>query len=210
MNLNCIRLRKLKITGLVMLIPAAMALAQITYVPVSLTQAALLTVDIGADTGLFAGYPFQLNANVQGGTAAYTYQWSPGMFMSDSTIANPICVIPQLGQFTITCMVTDANGCTVVDDKLVTTAVNSINEFANSGVELYPNPATNVIYLRRVNNQNRMKIVIMDLSGRTILEEQWMAETILELNISHLANGIYMLQLESGNQKFQQKVNIQK
>ena len=53
-----------------------------------------------------------------GGTASYTYRWSPKIGFNDSTITNPIVKNLNSTQ-TYTLVVTDANGCTSADNVVV-------------------------------------------------------------------------------------------
>ncbi len=51
--------------------------------------------------------------NLTGGTAPYTYQWSPADGLSGTTISNPTVSLTTPGIYPYSLLVTDANGCTV-------------------------------------------------------------------------------------------------
>ena len=87
------------------------------------------TVDAGANQTVNYGYPdlhsatANLNAVGSGGTAPYTYAWSPAANLDDPTSASPVATLGMTGEsYTVT--VTDANGCTSSDQ--VTVCVNNV------------------------------------------------------------------------------------
>jgi len=71
------------------------------------------SADAGPDDQFCIGENTQLAAS--GGV---TYVWSPAAGLSNSNIANPIASVTSTTTFTVT--VTDINGCTDVDDVLIT------------------------------------------------------------------------------------------
>ena len=84
-----------------------------------------MTIDIGAymaiaspDTSICLGNSANLNV-----TAGATYQWSPAGSLDDATIQNPVATPTTTTTYSVT--VTDANGCSGVDETTVT--VNNIS-----------------------------------------------------------------------------------
>jgi gliding motility-associated-like protein len=55
--------------------------------------------------------PVQLNVNAVSPSGTYTYDWSPGTALSDSTIANPTATFIAPGTYTYSVTVTNAGGC---------------------------------------------------------------------------------------------------
>lgn len=55
-----------------------------------------VTISAGADTTIVKGQPLQLNAS-----GALSYAWSPGLYLSDGNIANPIALLPQSMEYTV-------------------------------------------------------------------------------------------------------------
>lgn len=72
-----------------------------------------LIAEAGADMTICAGDTFTLNGSASGGTPPYSYYWSPGNILSDSTLLNPTSVID--GDTTFYFFVTDSLGCTAFD-----------------------------------------------------------------------------------------------
>ena len=65
--------------------------------------------------------PFGISASVTGATGPITYMWSPGTFLSNSSVANPTVTIPGnvTGTFTYVISATN-NGCTDSDTLVIT------------------------------------------------------------------------------------------
>ncbi|MSP68960.1 MAG: T9SS type A sorting domain-containing protein [Bacteroidetes bacterium] len=68
---------------------------------------------------------------------------------------------------------------------------------------LFPNPATNNLFIinNNNNNQNKFSYQILDLAGRVLISEKNMVHsTKTEINIIELPEGAYLLQLFEGNE----------
>src|SRR5690606_26670063 len=87
---------------------------------------------------------------------------------------------------------------------LVGTAVNVSTEDFASNFSVYPNPATNVINVANsadvINN-----VTITDLNGRTV-KQVAVAVNDAQINISDLAQGVYLLNATSNGKSFTQKI----
>jgi hypothetical protein len=122
-----------------------------------------------------------------GGSGPYSYIWSTSPAQT-TTIA--IDLTP--GDYEVT--VTDAAGCSLTDTVFVSFP-DGINELTDQQFYIYPNPASDQVYIN-ISNANRMSlnVSIIDLSGRVVLQETISSATI---NTSSLANGIYLLKLNT-------------
>ena len=72
-------------------------------------------------------------------------------------------------------------------------------------ISVYPNPATEYINIRLPNEIKKSTLCILDLQGRTILN-QFINKQETSLNISGLREGIYLLIIESENKRIVRKV----
>jgi large repetitive protein len=79
-------------------------------------------------------------------------------------------------------------------------------------LEFYPNPASDRVQLEMIDLQNEeVNIQIYNISGQVVLHEQFRANSgILNttLDVSRLNGGVYILQIDDGNQKFNSKLVI--
>ncbi len=74
--------------------------------------------------------------------------------------------------------------------------------FLNQSLAVFPNPASNIIYLQVSDNVSINMITITDLMGKKILEQ---FEKTNEINIESLSSGMYFIQAFSGEKKYQLK-----
>ena len=105
--------------------------------------------------------------------------------------------------------VTAANGCgaslaRIKQVKVSSAAASAADEesYATSGetgISLYPNPATNILHLKTGKAINKKQFFITDIAGK-IFPCKWMNAT--SLNIEGLSNGIYFLHTDSQVFKF--------
>ena len=133
---------------------------------------------------------------VKGGTAPYTYLWSTGEETEK--------IIPEVvGTYTVT--VTDSNGCTSVVEADFT--VSTKEQVSTLPLQVYPNPATNVVYITLPESEGESIITIYDGSKRLISEQRaTSASDVLKADISQLVPGTYILQVQNKNGYYRTKV----
>ena len=73
-----------------------------------------------------------------------------------------------------------------------------IEETLGYELNVYPNPTTGII---SVNAENLQSVEVMDLTGRTV-----MTSNENTFNMGSLANGVYMLRINTANGTAMQKV----
>lgn len=73
-----------------------------------------------------------------------------------------------------------------------------------SEFSIYPNPAVNFINI--ANTQNVNSVVIADMNGRTVKSASFENRTEVQMNISDLARGIYMMTVSSDNGSMTKKI----
>jgi hypothetical protein len=127
------------------------------------------------------------------GSGGVSYVWASNNVLIQ---AQQAVVMPsQTTAYTLTG--TDANGCSNTANTVLT--VNGcvgINEVTSAlGLNVFPNPSNGEFKIVFNDNSNKT-IEVMDLSGRIILSNISANETA-NLNISHLANGIYYVKVSS-------------
>lgn len=94
----------------------------------------------------------------------------------------------------------------------------NVPEHEKDYFEIYPNPGTGNFTVEIESAQNTMHNLqcrVLDVAGKTLFSSALMpllkyGEQKAELNLNHLPNGIYFLQLSTGEQIFTQKIVIQK
>lgn len=73
-------------------------------------------------------------------------------------------------------------------------------------IKVFPNPATNVVNVLGLINSTRSTIIISDISGIEVLRHQWsIRNNAVSIPIPNLNTGIYVVRIESQEQKIQTK-----
>lgn len=168
------------------------------------------TVNAGQDESITYLDSVQLNPTAQGN--GLSYLWSPGVGLSDSTIANPFAKPAVTTSYTLT--ITDVNGC-VDDDKLtVNVSGVGIENTLGDGASLLlpsPNPAAEHMALGidlAINAE--VSLEVYDLQGKKIEElfDQKSSQGILRISWEkrNLQPGMYLLLWEVDGRRAIQKV----
>jgi hypothetical protein len=139
-------------------------------------------------------------AVVTGGTAPFSYVWTPGN-LTGATVAG-------LTAGGYTCTVTDANGCQVSQ----TVVITGINERSaeEASFNMLPNPATNKVTIEYTADKAvPATIRLVSINGQEVYSEnfaQAKGKNIQNIDISGLAKGVYFLQLRSENANISKKL----
>jgi hypothetical protein len=134
-----------------------------------------------------------------GGAGSFTYLWSTTPAQTSASISG---LAPGLYEVTVT----DGGGCVIVDTAFVAFP-NGINELNGQSILIYPNPATDHIYVEMATaNPPWMTVSINDLSGRIIIQEV----TSNSINTSSLANGIYLIKVSTDEEIYKSRLIIQR
>ncbi len=125
------------------------------------------------------------------GTQNYyvTYQWFRNLV--PVTGIGPMLIPSDTGTYTV--RVIDTNGCQSVSTGYIVTKVGGtkvlgINKVTASDISIFPNPANDIVH---IVSPEKLKAVISAADGRKIIEQ----ENAVNINISSLAEGVYMLML---------------
>ncbi|NQY08762.1 MAG: T9SS type A sorting domain-containing protein [Flavobacteriales bacterium] len=82
----------------------------------------------------------------------------------------------------------------VSDIKLIQTSIN-----------IYPNPVNETLNIS-LNQNATGTLQIVDVSGKTVLEESFQNKSELQLNVVQLAAGMYVLKIKTGDKSNYRKV----
>jgi hypothetical protein len=77
-----------------------------------------------------------------------------------------------------------------------------INTMQGNSVNLYPNPTKDKIVLQLNNNREVAKIIITDLTGKIVVQQ---TQNTTQIDVAHLARGIYIVEAYSGKDKWTSK-----
>lgn len=92
---------------------------------------------------------------------------------------------------------------TFVPTELECTAL-SIDDFSlNNNFTIYPNPTNNRLFIKNNNHVTIDNIVICDITGKIFFESNM---NISEIDVSSFKKGIYLLKIDSENNKNYYKI----
>lgn len=80
----------------------------------------------------------------------------------------------------------------------------SINVLSIPGIEIYPNPANEILFVDLDKNTNFVKFEILNIKGEEILKQILQEDT--EISIGHLSKGVYIIQVSTSNTQFTGKI----
>lgn len=131
-------------------------------------------------------------------TGATIYDWDFGDF-SGSSAQNPTHIYASSGTYTVTLIVTNANGC----NDTTTSVINFVSGVEEPtplvGMTIYPNPANEVINLAlNLNANSDVAVVAYDMTGKVLINENnnlAAGTTNLQYDVTDWSNGIYFFQV---------------
>jgi len=151
------------------------------------------SIFIGNDTTIAQGSSLQLSA----GTGYSKYLWNGGQ--TSQTIS-----VDKSGTYSV--VVTDANGCTG-SDTIVVNVSASVQYINGVKYSLYPNPASNLLYLETDGNMVGSTLQLVDAKGAVVYKEILTGNNT-KINVSEMSSGLYHVMIISDNKTLTFKVII--
>jgi hypothetical protein len=129
------------------------------------------------------------SVTASGGTAPYSYLWTP----SGQTGANAT----GLASGTYNLEVTDANGCTETTQVQVGSQVGLNEDGISSKISLYPNPATEQLYISSLMDSDPTEIKIYSIDGQLVSKLDFTSGNLICLSINQWSRGVYHVHVKS-------------
>ena len=129
------------------------------------------------------------SVTASGGTAPYSYLWTP----SGQTGANAT----GLAAGTYNLNVTDANGCTESTQVQVGSQVGLNENGISNKISLYPNPATEQLYISRLMDNDPTEIKIYSIDGQLVSKLDFTSGNLICLSIDQWSKGVYHVHVKS-------------
>lgn len=129
----------------------------------------------------------------------FVYQWSP----SGGTNATATGLCP--GNYTV--CVTASTGCSTCTTVTISCTVGLNDEKLEADVNLFPNPATDEISISLNEEMSDVSVVMYNIVGEVIGSTKFNFSTgkKFKMDISHLSEGIYFIELRKGNMTIKKK-----
>lgn len=151
------------------------------------------------------------SASASGGTSPYIIDWT--LIGSNDTSFNAPFIFGLVGgDYEV--FVTDFNGC-VAMDTITVAEVNNLEDELQAGIthfQLFPNPAKDMAQLRlELDRPDRVSIRLVNLHGQVIQQVQlrFSQQLVHDLDVSHLAGGLYFLEVETSRGRASQRLMIE-
>lgn len=129
-------------------------------------------------------------AIVSGGTPPYMFLWDDSTSQTSST-ATGLC------QGVYSVVVTDSNGCEMIDSVSVG-GTNGLVENSALNLTIYPNPFSTEITIE-IAETNEVIIAVVDITGKLVREFQF-NEPKFQMDLSDLVSGVYFVRLQTNDQ----------
>jgi hypothetical protein len=157
-------------------------------VPITISTPTAITFSTNSTDELM-GLDGTATASVSGGTAPYSYLWTP----SGQTGATAT----GLSAGTYNLDVTDANGCTESTQVQVGSQVG-LNEYGSSDIiSIYPNPATDLLYISSLIENDPIEIKIYSIDGQLLRTLDFKNDKVICLSIDQWSKGVYHVHVKS-------------
>lgn len=90
------------------------------------------------------------------------------------------------------------------------TILEYLNEYFPHPFDVFPNPAHNKVNLRFLvfSEEDIPKVMMTDIAGATVTPHMQMGGNIMEMDVSALSAGIYLLQVDMGKMTYSEKLII--
>jgi hypothetical protein len=138
-------------------------------------------------------------ANVAGGTAPYSFTWTP-----TGQITQTAVVLPN-GTYSV--VVTDANGCTASGSGSVT-CTSGVQEIAATSIfSVSPNPTAGHLVVTAVNSVSIDAITINNVLGQSVYSTtNDKHQSAIGIDITAQPDGIYLMSVRSNGNIYTQKI----
>lgn len=133
-------------------------------------------------------------------SAAYdSLLWSFGDGTT-STTTNPIHNYTSNGIYTISLTTTKCGKSNTITKTIEINTLLDTNDFdLKNNFKIYPNPATDTFIINLNKNYNSVSVVLFDVLGTTIIKKNIENSATLNLDITNLNSGIYLLKIVADN-----------
>lgn len=127
-------------------------------------------------------------------------------------VQNPTHAYPNTGLFSVELIATNACGADTTVFSLPLICEVGINDELGLQVELFPNPADDLLNLRFSNSSiARLEVHLYDLMGKEVLEPRTFTiqgNGEASLNLEGLTSGVYLIELRAGNKLARKRIIV--
>lgn len=138
--------------------------------------------------------------NTSTGGTIFAWDFGDG---NQSSNQNPTHIYAASNTYTVTLIVTNANGCTDTTTSVINFVSGVEEQAVFAGMTVYPNPANTTVNLAiNLNEVAEVSVVAYDMTGQVLINEQqnlMNGQSTLQYNVTEWSNGIYFFQVTTGD-----------
>lgn len=149
-----------------------------------------------------------IQVSVDGSQAPYTYEWQ----LNGQTVGNGED-LTGVGEGVYTLIITDGLGCTSQAGPFeVSNIVGTDNPSWSDRVSIFPNPTTGEVFVLMPNElvKSALHFVVVDATGRRILEQEGEGKKLQTLDLSAFADGLYSILIQVEGQQSVYRIVVSK
>lgn len=138
---------------------------------------------------------------LEGGNDSYTYYWQTSVTAGgpylDIVSANTSTYQAIAGEQGFYVRRVESGACSSISNEVnISIVTSNVSSDRAAGVNVYPNPTIEFVYLDLSNNPGYAKIVVMDNQGSKLNEQAFTShQSVLDVDMSKYSSGLYYLQL---------------
>ena len=72
-------------------------------------------------------------------------------------------------------------------------------------IKLYPNPTNDILNIDNITQSDNITLKIIDITGKVVITEKLSNSSTAQLNVAHLAQGLYLLEITNGSKFISRK-----
>lgn len=170
------------------------------------------------DTNVSTGQNVTFTESCTNSPYGFTWTITPATGVSyvnstSATSSDPVVTFANAGTYTVSLNSANNGGShTVTKTSYITVTSNaSINEAAKNSLAIFPNPATETVFVTLTDASGIVSYKLIDLTGKTVASgNKNVSNGAVEINVNDLSNGVYTMQVSYGTQIKTGKVVIKK
>lgn len=178
----------------------------------TVTQPAVLDITSVGTQQLTNG-KYKLTVNTTGGVPIYRYKRIPG-----SAVFQVSNIFNNVAPGTYKIVVQDNSSCTDTLQIVLPVFLSGpgsgdreemTDEHPVTNLNLFPNPASNVVQLVADREFDQAEVRVYDIQGRFIYHQEFSGNT-LTFEVGNWDSGLYILEISSGGERFMRKLSVVK
>lgn len=166
-----------------------------------------VTAEASLDT-ICLGESVSLYAEVSGGSGEYTYSWSPAEMMDNPNAQNPVATPTESGEITFTLEVSDGSNTEEIDVVVFVNDCVNVEEKTVNNVEIYPNPAKDVVYVVLGDSSENVSWTLVNMQGQIVKQMENVSGNF-EIELEDVNKGIFFLNVLVGDKPMIKKIVVE-